>query len=393
MKHKWIIACLALLLGVSMVACKGGKKAEAENEEVEVLPDDIVELRADQAKLANIGFGAIEIRSLSGTLKVNGTVSVAPQSAATVCMPMGGFVKSTTLMPGNAVLKGQTLALIENQDFIDLQQNYLEAKSKLEFAEADYKRHSELYKQEVYSAQNMQQVTADYRSLKTQVNALAQKLALIGIKASALTDDNISRSVALVSPIAGYIKTVNVNTGKFVAPSDVLFEIVNSDKLFLELTLFDKDADKVAVGQNIRFFINNETEQHNAVIYQTAKAINADKTYKVYASVKGVCKNTLPGMYVSAVIEASSNKVTTLPSEAIVTFDDKDYIFVFEKDKQEDGKPFTEYRMVQVHKGVSDGGFTEVQLPEGFDLKNTKVVVKGAYNLLSAKKNAGEMSC
>lgn len=393
MKNRWIIGCLALLLGVSMVACKGGKKAEAENKEAEVLADDIVELRADQAKLANIGFGVIEIRSLSGTLKVNGTVSVAPQSAATVCMPMGGFVKSTTLMPGNAVLKGQTLALIENQDFIDLQQNYLEAKSKLEFAEADYKRHSELYKQEVYSAQNMQQVTADYRSLKTQVNALAQKLALIGIKASTLTDDNISRSVALVSPITGYVKTVNVNTGKFVAPSDVLFEIVNSDKLFLELTLFDKDADKVAVGQNIRFFINNETEQHNAVIYQTGKAINADKTYKVYASVKGVCKNTLPGMYVSAVIEASSNKVTTLPSEAIVTFDDKDYIFVFEKDKQEDGKPFTEYRMVQVHKGVSDGGFTEVQLPEGFDLKNTKVVVKGAYNLLSAKKNAGEMSC
>jgi cobalt-zinc-cadmium efflux system membrane fusion protein len=52
----------------------------------------------------------------------------------------------------------------------------------------------------------------------------------------------------------------------------------------------------------------------------------------------------------------------------------------------------TEYRMVEIRKGVAENGFIEINLPEGFD-KNAKVVVKGAYNLLSAKKNAGEMSC
>jgi cobalt-zinc-cadmium efflux system membrane fusion protein len=172
-----------------------------------------------------------------------------------------------------------------------------------------------------------------------------------------------------------------------------MFEIVNGDKLFLELTLFEKDADKVSTGQNIRFFINNETEQHAAVIYQTGKSISADKTYKVYATVSGVCKNVLPGMYVNAIIEASSNKVTALPADAVVSFDDKDYIFIFDKNKEEDGKPFTEYRMIEIQKSVSGGGFIEVILPEGFDVNGAKVVIKGAYNLLSAKKNAGEMAC
>jgi len=79
--------------------------------------------------------------------------------------------------------------------------------------------------------------------------------------------------------------------------------------------------------------------------------------------------------------------------EAIVSFDDKDYIFIFDKNKEEGGKPFTEYRMVEVHKGVTDGGYTEIILPEGFDIQTARVVLKGAYNLLSAKKNAGEMSC
>jgi cobalt-zinc-cadmium efflux system membrane fusion protein len=335
----------------------------------------------------------IEMRSLSGTIKVNGIVTVAPQSQATVCMPMGGFVKATSLMPGIAVSKGQTLAIIENQEFVDIQQRYLEAKNKFEFAEAEFERHSELYKSDVYSQQNLQQVTADYKNLKTEVKALEQKLALIGINPANLKEENISSSVALVSPISGFVKEVNVNIGKYVSPSDVLFEIINSDNLFLELTLFEKDADKVSNGQKARFFINNENEQHEAVIYQTGKSINADKTYKVYAKVVGICRNVLPGMYINAVIEVSNSKITALPSEALVSFNDKHYIFIFDKDKEEDGKPFTEYRIIEVQKGVSDNGYTEIILPEGFDIMHEKVVVKGAYNLLSAKKNAGEMSC
>jgi RND family efflux transporter MFP subunit len=388
-KSKLYIAALILAL----ISCKNGKNVALEIKETEMLADDIVELREDQQKLANIELGTIELRSLSGTLKVNGNVIVSPQNLATVCMPMGGFVKNTSLVPGIAVKKGQELAVIENQEFINLQQSYLEAKNKLEFVEAEYKRHSELYKDDVYSKQNLQEVTANYKTTKAQVKALEQKLSLIGINPENLNEDNISRTVSLASPISGYIKSVNVNIGKFVNPSDVLFEIVNSDKLLLELTMFEKDADKVAINQKIRFFINNETEQHNALIYQTSKSINSDKTYKVYAIVPSVCKNVLPGMYVNAIIETSSKNVTTVPSNAIVSFNDKNYIFVFEKEKKEDGKPFTEFRMIEVRKGVADGGYTEVLLPEGFDTKSNKIVVKGAYNLLSAKKNAGEMAC
>ena len=141
------------------------------------------------------------MRSVGNSLKVNGIISVAPQNMATVCMPLGGFIKSTTLLPGNAVSKGQTLAVIENQDFVDIQQNYLEAKNKLVFAEAEYKRHTDLYKDDVYSEQNVQQVTVEYKNLKAMVKSLEQKLMLIGIDPDKLNEDNISSTVNLVSPI------------------------------------------------------------------------------------------------------------------------------------------------------------------------------------------------
>ena len=225
------------------------------------------------------------------------------------------------------------------------------------------------------------------------VKSLEQKLVLIGINPDQLNENNISSAINLVSPIKGFLTAVNVNIGKYVSPTDVLFEIVNSDKLFLELTLFEKDADKVASGQKIQFYINNESEEHEAVISQTGKAVSNDKTFRVYAIVNSKCKNVLPGMYVNAFIEESTSDVTAIPSEAVVSFDDKDYIFTFEKEKEEAGKPFTEYKMIEVKKGISESGYTEIKLPAGFDIKATRIVIKGAYNLLSAKKNAGEMAC
>lgn len=382
---------LSIVLALILISCNGGKKAEVETEEV--IPDHIVEMRDDQIKLANIEMGAFEFRSMSGTIKVNGVVAVAPNSQATVSAPMGGYIKSSNLMPGKPVRKGQVLAVIENPEFIDLQQNYLETKSKFEFAEADFKRQSDLYKSDATSLKTMQQVSSEFNILKAQMRGMEQKLRLIGIQASRLTADNISSTANVVSPISGFLKAVNVSIGKSVSSTDVLFELVNSDQLFLELTLFEKDANKVDVGQKLRFLINDETEQHDATIYQTAKSINADKNYKVYATVNGKCKNLLPGTYVNAFIEISGQKVAALPSEAVVSFEDKNYIFVFEKNKTEDGKPFTEYRIVEVQKGVSEGGFVEVILPAGMEAKGLKVVLKGAYNLLSAKKNAGEMAC
>jgi membrane fusion protein, heavy metal efflux system len=374
-------------------SCSAKNATNNEAEETEVLPEDVVEMRTDQIKIADIDTGSVEMLSLNSTLKVSGKVTVAPQNFATVSAPLGGFVKSTTLLPGNPVTKGQKLALIENQEFVDIQKNYLEAKSRLEFTEAEYKRHSDLFREEVYSEQNLQQVTADYKSLKAQVTALEQNLELIGINPAGLSEDNISRFVTLVSPINGYIKTANINIGKSITSTDVLFEIVNTSSLTLELTLFEKDASKVSAGQEINFFINNETEEHNAVVTQTGKSIDADKAFKVYAQVTKGCKNIIPGMYVNASIETSGSKVTALPSDAVVSFDDKDYIFIFDRNKEEKGNSFTEYKIIEVHKGVTDGGHTEVTLPENFDLKNSKVVIKGAYNLLSAKKNAGEMAC
>src|SRR5665811_589746 len=85
----------------------------------------------DQYNLAGIEPGEIEMRNLSNIIKLNGVVAVEPKSMATVSAPLGGYLKTAGLLPGEAVKNGQVLAIIENPEFIRIQQEYLESLAKL----------------------------------------------------------------------------------------------------------------------------------------------------------------------------------------------------------------------------------------------------------------------
>jgi len=390
-KRNNFLYTLILVLSLFLTGCKSKVGTSDASEE---LPPNTVEMNDDQYKVAGIELGQVQYREMGNTLKVNGIISVPPQDFVSVSVNMGGFVKSTDLIQGSQVAKGQVLAIIENPEFIELQQNYLEARNNLEYSEADYNRQKDLNAENISSTKSYQLALSEYKNLKTKIYALEQKLALIGIDAKQLTEDKISRSVSVVSPISGFVKTVNVNIGKYVNPTDVMFEIVNNQKLTLELSLYEKDVERVSAGQKIRFSLPNRPgNEQTALIYQVGKTIGEDKTVKVYASVSNENKNLLPGMYVNAMIESGKDSTTVLPDEAVLSFDDKNYIFVYKDKRQEKNKDITDFLMIEVKKGISNSGYSEVILPKDFDISKMKVVLKGAYNLLSALKNAGDMAC
>jgi len=387
------ILLLTLITGLFALSCNN-KKENTESGEHEVLPANTVEMNDAQYKSAGIELGFVEQKVLNNELKVNGLINVPPQNTVTVSAILGGYIKSTNLVQGSPVSIGQVLAVIENPEFIELQQNYLESKSKLEYAETEYNRQKDLYKENVNSEKTCQLAMSEYKTLKTTVYALEQKLKITGIDVTKLKDEKISGTISLLSPINGYVKTVNANIGKYVNPTDIIFEIVNTQKLTLELTVFERDIDKISIGQNINFISpNNTAKKQTAVIYQVGKTINDDKTVKVYANINNDDKDLLPGMYVNALIETESDSTMALPDGSILTFEDKNYIFIFSERKKEGEKFVTLFQLTEVEKGISNNGYTEVILPKDFDLTKSKVVIKGAYNLLSAMKNAGDMAC
>ncbi len=316
---------------------------------------------------------------------------------------MGGIIKSTPLLQGSTVSKGQVIAVLQNQEFVQLQQDYLESKSQLELTDSEYKRQQTLASQNVNAQKTVQQARANYQGALARENALKQRLQLINISPSGLTATNIRSQINIYAPISGYVTKVNVNTGKFVNPNDVMFEIVNSSNLHVELNVFEKDAARVKPGQRVRFTLTNDTTEQNAVVQLVGGEINADKTVTVHAIAKG-SRNFIPGTYLKAFIEAGSSQVMALPVGAVVDFEGKKYIFLAKETKKDPAHKHSEeeteaesekageshhFEMVAVTTGISDGGYIEVVLPKNLDIKG-KVVLKGTYDLLSKLKNSEE---
>lgn len=399
-KIKGLIAYL-FLAAVLLASC-GNEKTTEENVTAQqaTAPEDenSVELTQSQQKAIGLTLGSPEKKPLSGILKVNGYIDVPPQNLVSITTQMGGIVKSTPLLQGSMVKKGQVIAVLQNQEYVAMQQDYLESKSRLELTDAEYKRQQTLAQQNVNSQKVLQQAKANYQSALTQVNALKERLRLININSQTLTAQTIRSQINIYSPISGYVTKVNVNTGKFVNPNDVMFEIVNGSNLHVELNVFEKDAVKVHPGQKVFFTLANDTTKRTAVVQLVGKEINPDKTITVHSVANGSSVHFIPGTYVKAFIETGSNEVLALPEQAVVDFEGNKYIFISTGSKNEavssnkgneQTEQFYHFKMTPITTGISDAGYVEVQLPEGLDA-SVKVVTKGAYDLLSKMKNSEE---
>lgn len=377
-----------ILLSMSILSCSKKEDKTALTDTVNTENTSIiVELNTAQYDNAGIELGKVSTRNMSNNIKVSGLVDVPPQNLISVSAPLGGFVRSTSLLQGTHVNKGEVLAIIENPDFIQLQQDYLDTKNKLAFLSLEFDRQNELNKENVSAAKVFQQTTTDFKNLKNILNALEEKLKLVGINPSSLQEGKISSSVKIKAAISGCVTAVNVNIGKYVTPNDVMFEIVDTQHLHAELNVFEKDIMNVKIGQKVNIRLTNDpTKELSGHIHLINHKINPDRTVRVHAHFDDENVNLIPNMFIDAEIETKNNKATVLPNEAIITKEGKSYIFVL-KSKNEKGYTF---EMFEVRKLMSDSIFTSIILPSNIDILTSDIVIKGAFDISAKLLNTEE---
>lgn len=379
-----------LLATVLIMSCSGGDKtpekvstADSAHHEEELE----VELTPEQVLTAGLETGKVEYRTLSGTIKVNGTLDVPPQQLVSISAPLGGFLKSSELLQGKHVNKGQIIATLQDPAYIQLQQDYLEAVSQQEYLKAEYERQEELSRENINARKTLQQAKANYQSMQAKAAGLRAKLKLVNINPGQLEKGDIQSTINLYAPISGYVTEVNVNLGKYVNPTDVMFEIVDTEHLHAELTVFEKDVPLLKVGQKVRFILANETAERMATVYLVGREISTDRTVRVHCHLDKEDKNLLPGMYLTAFVETKNINLPAVPEQAIVNYEGTDYIFIAEEEAG-DHKDDHHYKAIPVKTGVKELGYVEVLLPKDFNIDRTKVIIKGAYDLLGKLKNS-----
>ncbi len=372
---------IIIILLVFVFAACGKKTEETKSEQTSKTQNGLLTLTQSQLKSANVVSAIAEEREISTIIKLNGKIDVPPQNMVSVSMPLGGYLKTTKLLPGMHVRKGEVIATLEDQQYIQLQQDYLNTKSQLEFAEAEYKRQLELNKSKASSDKVFQQALLEFQTHKVSLSALSERLKLINIQAKNLNEGNLSKSVNLYSPIDGFVSKVNVNIGKYVTPADILFELVNPADIHLNLNVFEKDLNRLAIGQKLMAYTNHQPDnKHACEIILISKNLSDERIAEVHCHFENYDKTLLPGMYMNADIELKSNKALTVADASIVNSEGKNYVFVSLGNNQ--------FKMVEVETGVSEKGFTEIINRDAIVSK--QIVSQGAYTLLMALKNTEE---
>lgn len=372
---KYIFAGLTALL----FSCSGGEETKGATQEES---PNILVLSDAKMKAADIGYGKLEMKVISSTIKVNGKIDVPPQNLISVSVPLGGYLKNTKLLPGMHLKKGEVIATLEDQQYIQLQEDYLTTSSKLEMAESEFNRQKDLNQSKASSDKLYQQAKSEFQSLKIQRKALAEKLRLININPTSLTENNISRSIQLTAPFDGYVSKVNVNIGKYVNPTDVLFELVDPKDIHLNLKVFEKDLIQLVEGQKVVAATNSRPdEKYICSIILISQDIAMDRTAEVHCHFEKYSSALLPGMYMNAEIDAKNTQCLAVPEEAIVNFEGKNYLFV-----KVPGKNTFEMREVEL--GNTENAWTQVVNIAAFDRQ--EIVTKNAYALLMSLKNKSE---
>ncbi|MTI31259.1 efflux RND transporter periplasmic adaptor subunit [Xanthovirga aplysinae] len=372
-----------MVISTMLLSCSGKKENKQEEHHAHEEEETRIILSKTQQENSGIVLGKLEEKNISEALKVNGKIDVPPQSMANVSIPFGGFLKSTFLLAGQRVKKGEVLAFMEHPDYIQLQQDYLVAKSERDFLKKELDRQKVLARKNITAEKKLQKVQADYEAIKAKTEGFAAKMRMLNINQKALDKNGkIVSSIPVVSPINGFVAESHAKVGAFYNPTDVLFYLVNPEELHLELFVYEKDIPKTFIGQEVRFRLPSDPNIRHAEVTLISEQVDEHRTITVHSELTEDNTGLKPGMYVDATIITGRDTTAALPEDAVIRFDGGNYVFA----KVPAPKGQFAYEMIPVERGASQDDYTAVKLPSNVKA-NTQLVVKGGYTLLSLLKN------
>jgi len=376
MKHSIII----ILMSAILASC-GHKAAEKEAEKIakEAPISTIVELSPEQYKTLGISLVKGQNKKMKATISLNGSLNMPPQYMVSLNAPFGGFIKTLQVQEGTPVRQGQLLAFIQNPEYIQLQQDYLENKSQLSYLEAEFKRQEELAKEQVNSQKALQKAKAELDLNKAKLTGQKAKLQMLGIDVQKLEAGEISSGVALNSPINGYVTAVKTNLGAYIGNTDVILEMMDAQHLYAELAVYEKDLAKMQTGQKVNLTLVGEKQPRRGTIQLIGRKVNDDRTLHVYCKFDQIDASLRPGMFLKAAVEVSDYEALSVPESTVVGFNGKNYVFVANAARQ--------FEMKEVQTGIRFDGHIEIL--SGIE-PDKQVVDKGAFQLLATLKNTGE---
>lgn len=323
-----------------------------------------------EEKVFNVQIQDAVKRPLKPFIESIGTLN--PFEEVTVSAEIEGVTRSVKVEEGSQVSKGMLLAAIDDSDY-SLQVKRAEAtlrqaEATLENTKLEFKRKDALYKEELVTKQQYDDVTTRLSLAEAEVERAKASLSLAKLKLS---------KTKIISPLACVIKEKRVSAGDFVRNGTPMFVIIQPNPLKLRFTVPEKDVGRLKTNQEVMLRVDGfaETEFKGRVNIVFPNVEEKTRTLQVEALVPNNNGLLKPGLFAKVILYTAGERDTiVVPVTALLYEAEKVRVFVTEGDRAKErvvklGSKYGE--LMEIIDGVKAG---------------EKVVFMGQQNLSEGAK-------
>ena len=364
MKQKTISLLLALALALSLAGCK--------KEETVTAPAGV----AVQVQTVEAQDIASE-NTVSGQVTAGSETSVyvtATAKCTAVYVEAGDVICSLDMESSLAQYRAAEIGYTSAASSYSDQKNILDRQVAL--YEKNWNDTKALFEIGAASQSEVDQMELQYLSAKAQRDSTLAQLeaSMQSAKSSyeqlALAMENIDSHGNVIAPVDGVLASLTASEGGMVSPSYAVAVIDGAEQMKVTVMVSEALVPKLAIGDTVTVRVSAADAEFDGVIRSVEKTANqVTKLYTVTVTVPAEVEGLLSGMFADVTFHtAVSESAVVVPSEAILTSSDKQYVFIVENDTA---------KRVDITTGLTGSGMTEVT--SGLDAGEQLVTVGQQY--------------
>jgi membrane fusion protein (multidrug efflux system) len=342
---------ILLMANFVLVACTKEKKAQPE-------------------RAVNVRIATAEKKQIQPYLETTGTLKADEE--VTVSSEVDGIVRQIKVNEGSPVNKGTFLVEINEIDYmLDWKRSEAalkQAGANLANAKAEYKRKDTLYKEELITRQQFDDMTTKLALAEAELDRAKATLAS--------SKEKLART-KVYSPLTGAVKEKKVSVGDYVRNGTPLLQLIKVDPLKLDFTISEKDAAALKIGQEVAFNVDSyprkDFKGRITLLYPHVE--EKTRTLQAEAMVPNGNHLLKPGFFARTLIYTTTTREGVMcPITALLHDNSNIRIYVVDSGKAHE-------RIVKL--GGKYGEYVEIM--EGLK-ENEQIVVVGQNNLSEGVK-------
>lgn len=371
MKHSTILimAACAVLNGCHTHVHEHGHDHSHSHETHEELEaghhhgDGVIEISPERQKVLGISTDEVRTGDFAEVIRTSGQIISATGDEMTVVAKTEGIVSLGSLSEGSAVGVGSRIASISSRN-LGTGDKLAKAKATFETAKKEYERDLQLREDNIVSESHLDKSRLEYEYAKAEYDALS-------------AGGSSGGGVTVTSPLAGFIKSLNVKSGDYVETGTPIATVSRNRRLRLRADVPERYYGMIA-GIRSANFKASYSDRIYSLDELGGKMVSYGRTSEgdFYIPVTFEFDNKgemVPGSYVEVFLKTSvSNSGLVVPLSAVVEDQGVHYVFVQDED---DDDAFLRREVVL---GQSDGN--EVLVKEGL-AEGEKIVVSGTVHV------------